>query len=138
MPSILIFAGLHGLLAVTLGAFAAHSDVDFLDTKAMAWLETGVRYGLVHAAVLLVLGLRDRRAEGRLYGITAWLFVFGITAFSGGLYLMALSGWRGLGMIVPFGGLLLILAWGLVIAYGILRWVRRVELQWLAFSGQHR
>lgn len=125
MSSILIFAGLHGLLAVALGALAAHSDAGQLDAKALVWIDTAARYGLVHAAVLLVLGLRDGGREGRLYGIIAWLFALGITAFSGGLYLMALSGWRGLGMIVPFGGSLLILAWGLTIAYGISRWARR-------------
>lgn len=49
----LIFGASAGLLAVTLGAFAAHGFEKRLDEKALALIETGVRYQMWHALALL-------------------------------------------------------------------------------------
>ena len=122
MPGILIFAGLHGFLAVALGALAAHAASGYFDEKALGWLDTGAHYGLAHALVLLAMGLDPNHGRGRFHDTIAWLFALGISFFSGGLYVMALSGRSSLAGLVPFGGMLLILAWFLVAAYGILRW----------------
>lgn len=44
-----------GALAVILGAFGAHGLENLLDTEAIQSYETGVRYQMYHALLLLIL-----------------------------------------------------------------------------------
>jgi uncharacterized membrane protein YgdD (TMEM256/DUF423 family) len=109
-----------GGLAVTLGAFGAHG----LESASEAWpeegrqqrlenWEVGARYQMYHAlalaAVAFHLTLSPRRS---LHGAAA-LFLLGTIIFSGCLYAYTLSGARFWGAIVPIGGSMLILGWGL-------------------------
>ena len=50
---ILIIAGVYGTLAVLLGAFGAHGLKKVLDAEALQSFETGVRYLMYHALLLL-------------------------------------------------------------------------------------
>lgn len=98
------------LLAVALGAFAAHGLKPRLSPEMMTVFETGVRYHVYHALALLALAaLRGPDRAG-------WCFLAGIVLFSGSLYLLALTGERRLGMITPVGGLLFLAGW-LVLAF---------------------
>jgi len=99
-------AGIVGALGVALGAFGAHGLKDKVDAVALGWWDTGSRYHLVHALALALVAAHP--ASPRLAG---WLFVAGITLFSGSLYAMTLTGVRGLGAITPLGGLCLIGGW---------------------------
>ena len=102
-------------LAVGLGAFGAHALRDRLSEDMLAIFETGVRYHFYHALALLALGLAIGRWPEAGQLVTAgWLFVGGILIFSGSLYLLALTGTRWLGAITPIGGVLFILAWGMM------------------------
>jgi uncharacterized membrane protein YgdD (TMEM256/DUF423 family) len=100
-----------GLVAVALGAFAAHALKARLEPQLLVTFETGVRYQMYHALALVALGLLAER------GATAWhfasgaLFVAGTLLFSGSLYALALSGVRWLGAITPFGGVAFLAGW---------------------------
>ena len=57
MKRILIKAGILGLLGVLGGAFGAHALKDVLSAEQLLSFQTGVRYQLIHAVVLIVLFL---------------------------------------------------------------------------------
>ena len=46
-------------------------------------------------------------------------FLLGILLFSGSLYLLAFSGWRGFAWITPMGGMALLAGWGLLLWHGV-------------------
>ena len=102
---------LSGALAVALGAFAAHGLRSRLSADALATFETGARYQMYHALALLAVAWASARWPGPWARAAGWLFVAGTLLFSGSLYLLAVTGVRGLGAITPFGGLAFILGW---------------------------
>ena len=61
--------------------------------------ETAVLYNLVHAVVLLVLGLFPSPSKG-----AAQAFALGIVFFCGSLYVLSLTNFTKLGMVAPIGG----------------------------------
>jgi uncharacterized membrane protein YgdD (TMEM256/DUF423 family) len=106
---LLIGAGLHGMVAVAMGAFAAHGMAG-VEPERLGWVQTGAHYQLVHAAAILALALLGLPGPLRWAG---WSFLVGAIIFSGTLYLMAFGAPRWFGAITPIGGVLLILGWGL-------------------------
>lgn len=107
-------------LGVVIGAFGAHGLRDRLSADMLAVFETGVRYHLIHALALLAVAWAASRWPGPYIAAAGWLFIVGITIFSGSLYILAISGSRWLGAITPIGGLCLIVGWG-CLAVGALR-----------------
>lgn len=103
-------AGLLGAIAVAVGALAAHG---ISDPKAAGWAETGARYLLVHA-VLLVAIARDPRLRW-----ARWLVLVGCVLFCFSLFGLAAGLPRRLGAVTPFGGAALILAWLLLAWRGL-------------------
>ncbi|HEX3762473.1 MAG TPA: DUF423 domain-containing protein [Kofleriaceae bacterium] len=101
---------LNAALAVAAGAFAAHGLRERLDARALEVFETGARYHMYHALALIAAGLVAGSAA-RGAAIAAWLFQVGIVLFSGSLYVLALTGTRGLGAITPLGGLAFLAGW---------------------------
>ena len=122
-PTALRIAGILGFLGVAAGTFGAHGLDSILPAAVTAvtadpallaeryeWFDTAVRYHLLHAiAALAVTALLP--APSRPLRIALALFVAGILLFSGSLYALALTGWRPLGMVTPFGGLALMAGW---------------------------
>ena len=111
-------------LAVILGAFGAHGLRGRLDAYAMGIYEKAVFYHFVHALGLLMVSFLPRTRTFSEYA-TSWvcgLLLGGIAIFSGSLYLLAITGNRGLGAITPIGGLLFIAAW-LALAWFVTRHV---------------
>jgi len=53
---ILITASVFGLLSIAFGAFGAHSLKALISAEALQTFETGVRYQMYHALVLLFIG----------------------------------------------------------------------------------
>ena len=107
---ILVAGALLAGLGVALGAFGAHGLRATLAPQAFGWWQTAVDYQMWHALGLVALAaLRGVRT-----GLPALLIGAGTLVFSGSLYAMALTGARGLGMITPLGGLLLIAGWALL------------------------
>lgn len=115
----IVAAGLNGLAAVTAGAAAQHL---WVDEPARALADTAIRYGLPHAAALLALGAlpTPSRALARgLLSLAGAILALGVTLFAGGLYSLAAGAPKELTYVVPVGGSLMILGWGLLIAYGV-------------------
>ena len=93
-----------GLIAVIIGAVAAHAVAD---PKAVAALEKAALYQLIHAAVLLfVCGLTGRSAQ-----ISRWLLLAGIVMFCGSIELKYLLNVQGATAVAPLGGVCLMLGW---------------------------
>lgn len=104
----LTLAGLSGLSAVAIGAFAAHGVTD---PQVEEWLKTGVQYQIPHAAAVFACFTLLRAGAGVRARIAAWLFLTGALLFSGSLYLLAATGERALGAVTPVGGVLLMAGW---------------------------
>ena len=77
--------------------------------------QSAVQYHAWHAIALLGIGnllLHFPRSRG--FRLAAWLFVAGNLLFAGSLYLIALTGARGLGVITPLGGLAFLAGWAVL------------------------
>ncbi|TVQ02723.1 MAG: DUF423 domain-containing protein [Planctomycetaceae bacterium] len=120
-------AGWSGFLAVLVGAFGAHGLPDFLESrydlapdllaKRLDQFDVGVRYHLGHSLALLALALAASGGivrGGRLTGWVLGLLLAGIVLFSGSLYVLVLSDTPRWGAVTPLGGVLWLVAWGLI------------------------
>jgi uncharacterized membrane protein YgdD (TMEM256/DUF423 family) len=117
--NILIVAGFFGMLAVVFGAFGAHGLKAVLTDAQLTSYETGVRYQMYHALLLLWVGLYNFKSIKR-QKIVFYLVLLGVIFFSGSIYGLATTTLTGINFkavawITPVGGLLLILAWLLLI-----------------------
>ncbi len=115
----MIAGAIFGLTAVLLGAFGAHGLAKLLDVQSIASFETGVRYQMFHALLLLLLGMELKIGKKSSRAIF-YLLIFGILFFSGSIYLLSTqqaTGWDlgSIALLTPFGGFLLISAWGLLL-----------------------
>ena len=115
----LLFGCSFGLTAVILGAFGAHLLKKRLKPDQLQSFETGVKYQMYHAIVLLVLGFQlDISATINAYIIYA--FIFGTILFSFSIYILVILSANDkkikfLGLLTPLGGLALVLGWGLLL-----------------------
>ena len=113
-----IIGGIFGLFSVVLGAFGAHALKTQLPVEMLSVWQTAVQYQVIHALLLIYLGLALRHAaETKWLTGSAWAATVGVVLFSGSLYALVLTGIKTLGMITPIGGLCFIIAWGLVIVH---------------------
>jgi len=113
---IIILAGINGFLAVSIGAFAAHTLRDRLSPELLNTFQTGVQYHMYHALSLFGIGLLMLNfPSSTLLRISAYLMMAGIVLFSGSLYLLSITGTRWLGAITPLGGLCFLTAWMLIV-----------------------
>lgn len=115
---VLAIASVFGFFAVILGAFGAHAFKKILTADKLASFETGVKYQLYHALVLLFVGMyfsMEKSTEKTM----AWFFVVGTLLFSVSIYFLSFGEYwkvnlKFLGPITPIGGLLMILGWALL------------------------
>ena len=99
-----------GATMVMLGAYAAHGLAARTSAAMVDIVETGVRYQAWHTlAMLAVLAWRSHYSHPGQQVVLA-LWVLGVLAFAGSLYLMALAG-LSVGIVTPIGGLLLMAGW---------------------------
>ncbi len=116
--TILITGTLFGLLAVLLGAFGAHGLQNLVDAKAIQIFETGIRYQMYHALLLLILGSIQQlpeQAKRRIY----YLVTAGVVLFSGSIYLLAINSltdfdFKIIALATPIGGSLLVFGWAML------------------------
>jgi uncharacterized membrane protein YgdD (TMEM256/DUF423 family) len=114
----LLFAGILGGLAVVFGAFGAHALKKILSDDQLKSFETGVKYQMYHAIVLLIIGF-NFNLETASEKYMVYSFMAGVILFSFSIYGLVISSAKNkkltfLGPITPLGGLLLILGWGLL------------------------
>ncbi|SEA46383.1 DUF423 domain-containing protein [Bizionia paragorgiae] len=110
-----ISASVLGVIAVIVGAFAAHGLKPLISFEAMQSFETGVRYQMYHAFLLLFVGLSASLPETVKKGIL-YLVLLGVVLFSGSIYGLATDtltsfNFKSIALVTPVGGLLLISAW---------------------------
>jgi uncharacterized membrane protein YgdD (TMEM256/DUF423 family) len=110
---------LFGMIAIILGAFGAHALKQVLSVDQLITFETGVRYQMYHALFLIFIGLLPDLSE-KTKNIIYYLIISGVIFFSGSIYLLATNSmtsfdFKVIGFVTPIGGLLLILAWGVLL-----------------------
>ena len=111
----LLFASILGGLAVIFGAFGAHTLKKILNVEQLKSFETGVKYKMYHAIVLLLVGFNfNLETPSEKYMV--YSFITGILLFSFSIYGLVISSAKGkklkfLGPITPIGGLFLIVGW---------------------------
>jgi uncharacterized membrane protein YgdD (TMEM256/DUF423 family) len=113
-----------GMVAIILGAFGAHALKKVLTPEQLISFETGVRYQMYQAFFLFFLATQNDILEKTKKTIFT-LILSGTLFFSGSIYLLSTTGITGInfkpiGFITPIGGLLLIIAWG-ILGYSILK-----------------
>ncbi|MDO6490082.1 MULTISPECIES: DUF423 domain-containing protein [unclassified Cellulophaga] len=117
--TIKVFAAIYGMLAVIFGAFGAHALKKIFTDEQLKNFETGVKYQMYHAIVLLVLGFNFNFATTQEI-VMGYAFIIGIFLFSFSIYGLCISSAKGkkmkfLGPITPLGGLGLVLGWALLL-----------------------
>lgn len=113
------FGALFGLLAVIFGAFGAHALKKTFSEDQLKSFETGVKYQMYHAIVLIILGF-NLNLISVLERYMIYCFIVGTFLFSFSIYGLTFSSSKGkklrvLGPITPLGGLLLVIGWALLL-----------------------
>jgi uncharacterized membrane protein YgdD (TMEM256/DUF423 family) len=111
MKLFLTAGAISGALAVLLGAFGAHLVKQMISPDMLEVYKTGINYQFYHTFGLLIAGILMNFKPTKTLKWSGYLFIGGITIFSGFLYLLAITGIKALGMIVPIGGLMLVAGW---------------------------
>ncbi len=115
--------GIYGLLAILFGAFGAHALRKSFTADQLQSFETGVRYQMFHATLLIIIGY-NFGFNAVLEKIIAYCFILGTFLFSFSIYGLCLSAskgrkWKFLGPITPIGGLFLAVGW-VLLAYSFI------------------
>lgn len=102
-----------GGLAIIIGAFGAHALKSILSTADLSSFETGVRYQMYHALLLILLSQVPKLQTKLILNA----LIIGIFLFSFSIYLLNLKDFMNmpflqfLGPITPIGGVFLIGSW---------------------------
>lgn len=120
---VLVFASIFGMFAIIFGAFGAHKLKKIMTPELLQSFETGVKYQMYHAIVLLILGF-NLKFTSRIENWIAYCFIIGTILFSFSIYGLTISAAKGkkikiLGPITPIGGLFLTAGWILLLYYFI-------------------
>ena len=116
---ILVLGSVLGLIAIILGAFGAHGLKSLISAESIQTFETGVRYQMYHALFLLFIGSFSSISKKTKRAIF-YLVLIGVLFFSGSIYGLATNdltsfNFKTIGFVTPIGGLLLIIAWFIVL-----------------------
>jgi len=106
----LTLAALSGFCSVAAGAFAAHALTD----RASEVMRTGATYQFMHAIATIACAGFMQVGAARARFAPAF-FLSGTVLFSGSLYALALGAPRWSGIITPFGGLLFLIGWAVLV-----------------------
>jgi len=112
---VLLIATLYGALGIIFGAFGAHALKKIFSEELLKSFETGVKYQMYHAIVLLFIGFQLPFTQ-TIEKSAAWSLIAGTFLFSFSIYGLCMSSAKGkklkfLGPITPLGGLLLVVGW---------------------------
>lgn len=104
-----------GVLAIILGAFAAHGLEKVLDANEIQTFETGVKYQMYHALFLLLLSNLTKLPKKNKKQVF-YVIVTGVLFFSFSIYALATNtltafDFKSIAFITPIGGSLLIVGW---------------------------
>ncbi len=112
-----IAATIFGILSIIFGAFGAHLLKKHMSKDSLESFETGVKYQIYHALLLLIISILP---QSKYVENAALLIILGIILFSFSIYGLTLSSTFGkkirfLGPITPIGGILLTAGWLLLL-----------------------
>ncbi len=93
-------------LGIALAALGAHAFADLIAThgKKAQW-DTAILYHLVHGVALFTIALHGGKPRG------FWFLFGGIVLFCGGIYILALTGFTGIALLIPTGGVSFLIGW---------------------------
>lgn len=117
MNKFFIISGIIGAIGVLLGALGAHALKSKISAEQLISFETGVKYQMYHAIVLLVLAILIDKYGFKYLTWAANFITIGIILFSVSIYFLSTKSILGienlkfLGPITPLGGLFLIAGW---------------------------
>ena len=100
-------------IGIAAAAFGAHGLKDTVSPERLVAYQTAGLYHLLNAFGLMILAIAQ---HCNLINATwlkriSTLLVLGILLFSGSLYLLVILDMPRLGIVTPFGGTMLIIAW---------------------------
>ncbi len=113
--SLLILGAFLGFTGIVLGAFAAHGLKELISPESVQTFETGVKYQMYHALLLLFVGSTSY-VSAKTKKLVFYFVSIGWLFFSGSIYLLATNlltnfDFKTIAFITPIGGLCLIIAW---------------------------
>lgn len=97
-------------LAVGIGAFGAHALKDIVTGKYLITFKTGSQYHFYHALALFMIALLNDKYQNS-FKRSYTLILIGLIIFSLNCYLYSVLQAKIFGMIVPIGGVLMLLGW---------------------------
>lgn len=108
-----------GMTAIIFGAFGAHALKKIMSPEQLSSFETGVKYQMYHALVLLMLSF-NMNLDTSIEKYMVYCFILGTVLFSFSIYGLCISTakgnkWKFLGPVTPLGGLLLVVGWALLL-----------------------
>lgn len=112
-----------GLIGIILGAFATHGLKPVLTPQAMDSFETGVKFQIYHALLLLILG-NFKEQHQKVLNWAFYLIILGVLLFSGSIYFLSTNAltafdFTTIALVTPVGGSLLIFCWIILAVYFI-------------------
>jgi len=90
--NILIAASFLGLISIILGAFGAHGLKTLISNESLQTFETGVRYQMYYAILLLFLGNTSYVTQ-KTKRLVFYFALIGVLFFSGSIYGLATNIW---------------------------------------------
>ena len=118
----LILGSINAAVAVSMGAFGAHSLKTKISEDMLSVFQTAVQYHFYHSLGLMIIGVLTISIKPEKYlGVAGWMMFIGITLFSGSLYILSTTATRWVGIITPFGGIAFIVSW-VLIAVALWKW----------------
>ncbi len=121
----LIKGSILGGLAIILGAFGAHALKEVLTPEQLISFETGVRYQMYHALVLMFLFIITLKINHIFFNRATQFIFWGVILFSGSIYLLTLKNMLGIealkyvAPLTPIGGGLIIVGWIFILLGGL-------------------
>lgn len=116
----IVFAGGSGVIAVAMGAVASHALTDAL---AISRVDKASAFQFYHTFALIFAVVLDTLRQCRIWRMAAMMFMLGIVAFSGSIYLAAFGVLGSATAVAPLGGFAWMLGWLLLATGGVI--VRR-------------
>lgn len=120
---ILALGALLGLISVAFGAYAEHGLKEIVSEEYFRYLMTAVRYNQINSVLISSIGLSiivsPKLADSLALKASSLLFITGTVLFSFGIYTSVTFSVPILLNVTPVGGIILMLAWLLLIVTGI-------------------
>lgn len=113
--TLILLAGLIGMLGVALGAFGSHGLSSLLEANGRQnTFSTGIQYHLIHALAILGAAWLMTQTDSNLPYFAGLLFTGGVVFFSGSLYILSIFNIGIMGAIAPIGGTAFVIGWALI------------------------